>query len=326
MKLTTIRPIVGSTMSLYIFDDGVEYIHAGELQSEIGYSAKSSAPRTLDRFGLEKTEVDYASAAAIKSYNPATMAKVYCRVPLVPARFALDNRRAFAAKWASNYARRIDRAFDQLEASLDPKPLQGDLIDIGPRLEAKTGSKTSSTTKTSSTMTSSTMTSSTMAPSTPAPAPDDLDVEVIFDEPEAAPAQTPASPVADPMALIRSGMEILSALGGLEARDKLMLRDATRNIIARHAGIALNSTPSVGATGYGVGNRLVELGYRYSLDVVKTIGRRVAARYRRAFNAEPQTCKRWVDGEERDVNFYVKPEAVAMLDDEIHAYFREVGS
>ena len=48
--------------------------------------------------------------------------------------------------------------------------------------------------------------------------------------------------------------------------------------------------------------------------------------YRRAFNAEPQTCKRWVDGEERDVNFYVKPEAVAMLDDEIHAYFREVGS
>ncbi len=33
-----------------------------------------------------------------------------------------------------------------------------------------------------------------------------------------------------------------------------------------------------------------------------------------------------IDGEERDVNFYVKPEAVAMLDDEIHAYFREVGS
>lgn len=312
MKLTTIRPIVGSTMSLYIFDDGVEYIHAGELQSEIGYSAKSSALRTLDRFGLEKTEVDYASAAAIKSYNPATMARVYCKVPLVPARFALDNRRAFAAKWASNYARRIDRAFDQLEASLDPKPLQGDLIDIGPRLEAKTGSKTSSTTTSSTTP-------------APAPAPDDLDVEVIFDEPEAAPVQA-TPPVADPMALIRSGMEILSALGGLEARDKLMLRDATRNIIARHAGIALNSTPSVGATGYGVGNRLVELGYRYSLDVVKTIGRRVAARYRRAFNAEPQTCKRWVDGEERDVNFYVKPEAVAMLDDEIHAYFREVGS
>ena len=322
MKLTTIRPIVGSTMSLYIFDDGVEYIHAGELQIEIGYSPKSSALRTLDRFGLEKTEVDYASAAAIKSYNPATMARVYRAVPLVPARFALDSRRAFAAKWASGYARRIDRAFDQLEASLDPKPLQGDLIDIGPRLEAKTGSRTSSTTTTSSTKTSST----TTTPSTPAPAPDDLDVEVLFDEPEAAPVQAPASPVADPMALIRSGMEILSALGGLEARDKLMLRDATRNIIARHAGIALSSTPSVGATGYGVGNRLVELGYRYSLDVVKTIGRRVAARYRRAFNAEPQTCKRWVDGEERDVNFYIKPEAVAMLDDEIHAYFREVGS
>ena len=314
MKLTTIRPIVGSTMSLYIFDDGVEYIHAGELQVEIGYSPKSSALRTLDRFGLEKTEVDYASAAAIKSYNPATMARVYRAVPLVPARFALDNRRAFAAKWASGYARRIERAFDQLAASLDPKPLQGDLIDIGPRLEAKTGSKTSSTTTTSSTTPA------------PAPAPDDLDVEVLFDEPEAAPVQATSPPVADPMALIRSGMEILSALGGLEARDKLMLRDATRNIIARHAGIALNSTPSVGATGYGVGNRLVELGYRYSLDVVKTIGRRVAARYRRAFNAEPQTCKRWVDGEERDVNFYVKPEAVAMLDDEIHAYFREVGS
>ncbi len=310
MKLMTIRPIAGSTMSLFIFDDGVEYIHAGELQSEIGYSAKSSALRTLDRFGLEKTEVDYASAAAIKSYNPATMARVYCRVPLVPARFALDNRRAFAAKWASNYARRIDRAFDQLEAALDPKPLQGDLIEIGPRLEAKTGSKTPSTTTTSSAT----------------PAPDDLDVEIIFDEPEAAPVQATSPSVADPMALIRSGMEILSALGGLEARDKLMLRDATRNIIARHAGIALSSTPSVGATGYGVGNRLVELGYRYSLDVVKIIGRRVAARYRRAFNAEPQTCKRWIDGEERDVNFYVKPEAVAMLDDEIHAYFREVGS
>ncbi len=314
MKLMTIRPIAGSTMSLFIFDDGVEYIHAGELQSEIGYSPKSSALRILDRFGLEKTEVDYASAAAIKSYNPATMARVYRAVPLVAARFALDNRRAFAAKWASGYARRIDRAFDQLEAALDPKPLQGDLIDIGPRLEAKTGSRTSSTTTTSSTTPA------------PAPAPDDLDVEVIFDEPEAAPVQAASSSVADPMALIRSGMEILSALGGLEARDKLMLRDATRNIIARHAGIALNSNPSVGATGYGVGNRLVELGCRYSLDVVKTIGRRVAARYRRAFNAEPQTCKRWIDGEERDVNFYVKPEAVAMLDDEIHAYFREVGS
>jgi hypothetical protein len=188
MKLMTIRPIAGSTMSLYIFDDGVEYIHAGELQIEIGYSPRSSALRTLDRFGLEKTEVNYASAAAIKSYNPATMARVYCRVPLVPARFALDNRRAFAAKWASNYARRIDRAFDQLEASLDPKPLQGDLIDIGPRLEAKTGSRTSSTTTTSST---------TPAPA-PAPAPDDLDVEVIFDEPEAAPVQATSSPVADP--------------------------------------------------------------------------------------------------------------------------------
>ena len=69
MKLTTIRPIVGSTMSLYIFDDGVEYIHAGELQIEIGYSPKSSALRTLDRFGLEKIEVDKLSFSDKERYE-----------------------------------------------------------------------------------------------------------------------------------------------------------------------------------------------------------------------------------------------------------------
>jgi hypothetical protein len=303
LRLKSIRPIGGSPMSLYAFDDGVEYIHVAEIASAIGYSNKNGAKRFLDRFDADKIEVTRAAVFVMRRHNPALMAKCFKAVAIIPARCALDRLDLFVGRFREPFAGRIRDLFELVEKALDPTPRQGDLIDIAPRLEAKAAPP---------------------APSTPAP--DDLDVEVIFDEPEAAPVQATSSPVADPMALIRSGMEILSALGGLEARDKLMLRDATRNIIARHAGIALNSTPSVGATGYGVGNRLVELGYRYSLDVVKIIGRRVAARYRRAFNAEPQTCKRWIDGEERDVNFYVKPEAVAMLDDEIHAYFREVGS
>jgi hypothetical protein len=75
MKLMTIRPIAGSTMSLYIFDDGVEYIHAGELQIEIGYSPRSSALRTLDRFGLEKT----ASRTTRRPWRAFTVEFRLCR-------------------------------------------------------------------------------------------------------------------------------------------------------------------------------------------------------------------------------------------------------
>jgi prophage antirepressor-like protein len=119
---------------------------------------------------------------------------------------------------------------------------------------------------------------------------------------------------------LRAHRDFLDELGMLDDRDKLMLADSARNLLAAPI-TALLVAPD---DGFFVADRVRTLGYLLSRTqearLMGTLAKKVAAEYRTCYAEEPIKRKRFVDGAIREVNYYQTKE-VAWIDMIIQTFF-----
>jgi len=134
-------------------------------------------------------------------------------------------------------------------------------------------------------------------------------------------AQPRATLNQDPLAMVERAYGLLERLGGVDERDRLFLRDVTRNALAKSTGTGLlTSGPTTEVSrAWTVGERITHLGIKYTRDLAQRAGRIAAGIYRKQTGREPDTTDRYVDGAVRHVKVYVGAEALALLDESITA-------
>lgn len=105
---------------------------------------------------------------------------------------------------------------------------------------------------------------------------------------------------------------LVLSLGGMDARDKIILKDFVRNQMYGR---------SDGTRFVTISDRVVQLGYGVqSNKVLSAIGGAVANLYRHRNRDNPTKRGQFVDGGDRGVNNYTTDD-LPIMDDGIHAYF-----
>jgi hypothetical protein len=112
--------------------------------------------------------------------------------------------------------------------------------------------------------------------------------------------------------------ERVLSLGGMEERDRVLLKDFARDGMLVVTGKHLQPPSAVALV---ISNRAVELGYRRTtLEDDKKIGKMISARYRAKHGRNPGRRNQHVDGAVRPVNHYTM-EDIEVVDAGIREYF-----
>jgi hypothetical protein len=123
---------------------------------------------------------------------------------------------------------------------------------------------------------------------------------------------------------LRAHRDFLDELGMLDDRDRLMLADCARTLLAAPAASGQLLLPASQDAGFFVADRVRTLGYRLSRKqeaaLVGSLAKKIVAEYRTRYGGEPSKCVRFVDGAPREVNYYQAKEA-AWMDTMIQAFF-----
>jgi len=109
--------------------------------------------------------------------------------------------------------------------------------------------------------------------------------------------------------LVKTGLEIMDRLGGLDERDRMMFRDITRKLILDGAAETENETREV-----TVSEGWLEIfGTPFPRDQYRKIGMQLKAEYLAEFEGDPPKRIQYVDGAPRQVNSYNRRWLLAAL-------------
>jgi P22_AR N-terminal domain len=130
------------------------------------------------------------------------------------------------------------------------------------------------------------------------------------------------------LALIDQFYALMTKLGQLTERDKLMVADQARNIMQTGQRLlpAAPEPPDRAIYGFSIAERVAQLGYhltrKQQAALYPQLGKRIAAEWRTRYEGEPAKETRWVDGAQRPVAWYAQEEA-SWIDPILQSYLSQ---
>ncbi len=120
--------------------------------------------------------------------------------------------------------------------------------------------------------------------------------------------------------------ELFGGPQNMDDRDRMMLNDSVRNMAFPNASqttlsitngqAAITNVPSAQIEQFTTDDLIREAGFRPTKELLLSVGRALAAKYRVTYpGKEPMTCKRYVDGAQRDVKFYLLTDKPWLLEE-----------
>eukprot|EP00961_Rhodomonas_salina_P299671 3939114-Rhodomonas_salina.1 len=102
--------------------------------------------------------------------------------------------------------------------------------------------------------------------------------------------------------------------GGMDDRDEIMLKDTLMNSLYSTGAVGMITNGACVREEITIDEIVKAVGMRPSHSISIQVGRLIAKAYRERHNKEPPTCKRYVQGAQRDVKTYLKADEPWMLD------------
>jgi prophage antirepressor-like protein len=136
------------------------------------------------------------------------------------------------------------------------------------------------------------------------------------------PALLPVRVRKEKLELIQVGMEIISQLGGIDARTALHFTDLTRSIVLDDVLQAPALPSGEERLEWPISDRASILGFNPSKGQLMKIGKIAAALYRARYGSDPIKREQFVDGATRKVNMYAHKD-LAILDQAIKSIMQQ---